>query len=511
MINIIQAYEQGGKHKKKNIVCQDRTGFLCENNVYSIALADGAGNPKYTHSQVGAEVVVESVNRFLCNNFDIFYDEADDKGLTKVLIKVLRDALQSKADELGLDGIEVLSSTLLCVAVKDDKYIVCHLGDGAIGGLKENVTVPISVPDNGEYANATFFVPGPNAAERLRIIKGSTMNFRAFFLMSDGTAEFVYDDDKKSFHDGARKMALWANIKDGQNLLSDTIRTNMTEADSLSDDCSFICMSIYGDVEDVVLPNTSDEKTAILDASNESTSQLIGEEIVADTEAVRMKEPKAVTVEEFADNESALVDKTVGDGPLPPKVKNKTGKRINLPLPVLIAIGVGALLVIIGIVITSHVISEQKRENEELRKIIEREEEEKKKKDKKEEEEVTIIEVTPEEEVAPEEEIIEEETPEEEVIEEDPAAEEEAETDEATAEEGAGEDNNPEIEIVPESESDNGETETNSEQSPTINIEISPELNNGSAVPTPTPTPATSGTSQAIVQSSGAMQQIVIR
>ena len=47
MWNIIQCAVKGRSHEKVNMPCQDKTYALFENDVQTIALADGAGSAKY--------------------------------------------------------------------------------------------------------------------------------------------------------------------------------------------------------------------------------------------------------------------------------------------------------------------------------------------------------------------------------------------------------------------------------------------------------------------------------
>ena len=170
------------------------------------------------------------------------YEVQDTKELSKVLITVLVKALKEKADELGADSIERLASTLLAVAVKDRRVIICHLGDGAIGAVTSEGSKVVSAPDNGEYANSTYFVTGQKASDHLKITKKAITDELGFFLMSDGTADYCYDDTSNAFRDGARKMALLAYDPNPHEVLEKTIVEKMIGDDTNSDDCSFVSL-----------------------------------------------------------------------------------------------------------------------------------------------------------------------------------------------------------------------------------------------------------------------------
>lgn len=249
-MNVVQSFKQGAKHIAKGQPCEDRTYYLSSNGVDVIALADGAGNQKYTHSAEGAECVTKTICKFFCNNFDKFYEETDEETLKSVIVAVCQKKLSELADKLNLDSIIRLSSTLLVIAVKDDKAIACHLGDGVIGKFSPDGVAVISAPDNGEFASTTYFISYPDANSHMNLVKFKTDNIYSFFLMSDGATEYIYNDTDKSFQDAAWKMAILPMQKNGQEELEKIIQKYMIESDEASDDCSYICLSMVDMLEE---------------------------------------------------------------------------------------------------------------------------------------------------------------------------------------------------------------------------------------------------------------------
>lgn len=243
-MKVIHCYVQGGKHIKLNKPCEDRTYSMHKNGVSVISLADGAGSDKYMYAAQGAECVTKTVAEFFCNNFEKFYDSKDEAELKRILISVCFKQLKIFAKENGIDDIRKMASTLLCVAVKGERSIVCHLGDGVIGKLTKDGTQVVSLPENGEFANCTYFVTGSDSAKHLRIIKDATEDIVAFFLMSDGVAEYVFDEANQTFYDSARKMTLLATEEDCEKKLAETLNKFIVSVDSNSDDCSFAAMII---------------------------------------------------------------------------------------------------------------------------------------------------------------------------------------------------------------------------------------------------------------------------
>lgn len=276
-MNIIQSYAQGARHIANSLPCEDRTFGKIQNGACVIALADGAGSSKYTHSAQGAECITETICNFFCNNFDKFYDIEAEKEQQQVITAICRHALKQKAEKIGLDSITKMSSTMLCVAVKDGKAVVCHIGDGVIGALTDDGVKIVSKPDNGEFASTTYFIASSAASEHLRIQKFPLNGEHAFFMMSDGVSEYVYNENSGEFNNGALKMSLMAFEKSGNESLAKTIDEFMIKKDSASDDCSFICVSLTDTVPPAFVAQEEKADTPEADSSisteNDSNSQ----------------------------------------------------------------------------------------------------------------------------------------------------------------------------------------------------------------------------------------------
>lgn len=251
MYKVIQTYLQGARHRANNLPCEDRTYAVSKNGVDVIALADGAGSQKYSSAAQGAECVTKTICEFFCVHFDDVYNTDDEKRVKYAIMTICQNALRERAKELMIDDIITMSSTLLCVAVKGNKAVSLHIGDGAIGGIVNNNIVTISAPDNGEFASTTFFITMPQANEFLHIKKFTIEGASVFFMMSDGTQEYAFDEQSNTFTNGAAKMALCVYEKNGQRRLTDTIQSALIDEDSTSDDCSFIALKVSNKKPDV--------------------------------------------------------------------------------------------------------------------------------------------------------------------------------------------------------------------------------------------------------------------
>ena len=203
----VNTYVIGKLHITNQLPCQDRTFYYEANGVKVLSLADGAGSKKL--SQIGADIVCKEICTLLANNFveyllkfefqntDKNKHEKNMASLSKVIINHLVNALKKQAIELNV-GVEELSSTLLFVAVKDNHYIMGHLGDGVIAGLySENNTTRVRVlsdPENGEKKNVTYFVPDSDADQHLRLEVGRMNNLKGILLTSDGAGTVLFNN-----------------------------------------------------------------------------------------------------------------------------------------------------------------------------------------------------------------------------------------------------------------------------------------------------------------------------
>ena len=75
-----------------------------------------------------------------------------------------------------------------------------------IGYVKHGELRVISAPDNDEFANETTFVTSANAAESMRLYRGSLDGVSGFVQMSDGTSASLYDYRNKALATACTKL-----------------------------------------------------------------------------------------------------------------------------------------------------------------------------------------------------------------------------------------------------------------------------------------------------------------
>lgn len=223
----------GKYHIDTGIPCQDAFAFRVVGDVFVGVVCDGAGSA--SHSEIGAtecaQVVVESIASALGDCGVDQVSAACSREYLESVIESVRVRLQGIADERGF-GFHDLSSTLVgCVATPHGGCLF-HIGDGMAVVESSGQQPIISLPENGEYANETYFVTADDWRARLRITPLSPVESGCVALMSDGAAPFVVNREKsglfRPFIDPVKNYLLSVSEPDGSNALRETLADEKT-------------------------------------------------------------------------------------------------------------------------------------------------------------------------------------------------------------------------------------------------------------------------------------------
>lgn len=232
---------QGRGHDKNGTLCQDAVRCQSLGAVHTIVLADGAGSARL--SRYGAEAVVHSVGQLLAEKFHVFIDSSDGVAVKQHILDAVLAELREEA-ELRACEMHDLAATLLAVAADNENFLAVHIGDGVIGCYGTDGLKTLSVPDNGEFANATTFVTSRDALQRMRIYKGSIVRIAGFILMSDGTEQSLYHKRERTIVPAVvRLMHLTCLIAREQFLPQLTHAFETVVAMQTQDDCSIALMA----------------------------------------------------------------------------------------------------------------------------------------------------------------------------------------------------------------------------------------------------------------------------
>ncbi len=237
-MKIITCNFRGRKHSERNEQCEDSVYFLRGTEVTTVAVADGAGSKKYEHAKDGADAVTKAVCNFFDSKFDDFFNSNNELELRSVIQTICHKALKERANELGIDSIETMASTLLAVSFKGNKAIAVQIGDGIVGKTSHGEPELITMPQNGEFASSTFFVNSTDAYKMIQVRKMFLNGTSHLFLMSDGIADCMYNDFTGAFNSSLKMILDAAEDPDGEEKIKKAIKEFIVDADPLSDDCT---------------------------------------------------------------------------------------------------------------------------------------------------------------------------------------------------------------------------------------------------------------------------------
>jgi hypothetical protein len=230
----------GRIHISENLPCQDKTYSVCKNGVNIIALADGSGSARLSH--FGAEVATFKICDILTSCFDKLFN-GNENDIKKQILSELLNSLSKKAEELKCE-LEELASTLMVVGVKDDRFILFHVGDGIVGYTKDRKIGVLSTPKNGEFINETIFLSSKNTLEQMKFRRDVLNGIDGFLLLSDGAGNSLYHKKEK------RLASVLLNIVNALRYIDpECIEAGLIESfervitTTTNDDCSIAIMS----------------------------------------------------------------------------------------------------------------------------------------------------------------------------------------------------------------------------------------------------------------------------
>lgn len=246
MINwkIISHALVGSSHLEQEKGCEDVIKAITDENIAVISLADGAGS--FSKALEGATIATSKCSKWLLNNFDWAYSAKESEIKHRLLYNTIRNSIKRKAIKEKTRSNEY-SSTLLFVAIKDNRYIAGHIGDGVIGVVtKEGENVVLSEPERGEFANNTYFTTSSKISKHFRLHRGTVANISSFFLMSDGSADCLFNQAENTFAPAISKFALLlaGSTNEEAEMVNNTLIDVMEQhfRSRTNDDCSFIML-----------------------------------------------------------------------------------------------------------------------------------------------------------------------------------------------------------------------------------------------------------------------------
>ena len=193
---------RGQSHIADGKPCQDAWDVATNGEWLFAAVADGAGSAE--HAEIGAEHLVKSVvdslaglqAEFTHSNeaFSSFWAAAVNRAVEQARDRLAAGILHPSQISHVLSGDPHLAdyhATLVGAVSNGEHCLLFHLGDGFAAAVtqEEWEVAEVSKPENGRYANETFFFTQPQWQEHLRCKTIAAPE--SLWLMSDGCAAFA--------------------------------------------------------------------------------------------------------------------------------------------------------------------------------------------------------------------------------------------------------------------------------------------------------------------------------
>jgi hypothetical protein len=181
----------GKSHIDSSIPCQDAFAHALVDGTLVAVVCDGAGSHAMSHE--GAAMVSARVVNDLSRRVGGDGGAADIEAFRAIVVDAVasaRGALEARASAENTAFADY-SCTLVGLLAHADGGFFFHIGDGlGVARGADAADCALSLPENGEYANETYFVTGEAWQEHLRVAQVPHAVACAV-LMSDGAMPFV--------------------------------------------------------------------------------------------------------------------------------------------------------------------------------------------------------------------------------------------------------------------------------------------------------------------------------
>ncbi|HZW18384.1 MAG TPA: PP2C family serine/threonine-protein phosphatase [Luteimonas sp.] len=185
---IFAASAKGSSHVAAGLPCQDASAFARHGEWLIAVVCDGAGSAASSH--VGSSRISHATVQALTARGELLAS-ADHADIEKLVTDVLTETREALAEHARIARTELsaYAATVVGVVMGPEHGWFFHVGDG-IGVARHDDGITLSLPENGEYANETFFLTGHDWLAHLRI-SPIEKPARSVLLMSDGAMPFV--------------------------------------------------------------------------------------------------------------------------------------------------------------------------------------------------------------------------------------------------------------------------------------------------------------------------------
>lgn len=186
---VVATAVRGTSHVESDIPCQDAFHWNVEGDTFIGVVSDGAGSA--AKSDIGAQLVSKSISQHF------FTTPVNPKYLSSVdsIKSEIKNAIQKARDELqSLDDtpLKEYYATVVGCVVTPVIGLFFHIGDGLGAAVYNNdwTGCTLSLPENGEFSDQTYFYTENHWKDHLRFTEFDP-KVQYIILMSDGAMTFA--------------------------------------------------------------------------------------------------------------------------------------------------------------------------------------------------------------------------------------------------------------------------------------------------------------------------------
>jgi hypothetical protein len=247
---VFVAAATGKSHLDGNTPCQDAVHYLQLDAGFVGVVCDGAGSA--SHGRQGADFIARALTERIGQQLRSGWL---DPGMPPVgrecllaVIETVRDALErtSLAQQCELRDF---ACTLVGCASTHSGGCFFHIGDGFAVHRSNGGQTLLSLPENGEFSDETYFVTQDNWRDHLRVtVLPAAPSGSLIGLMSDGTSPFAIDRGRTGFYgpfiDPVVRFLADATEQDGSRALLDVLASERTHAITGDDKSLLLALAV---------------------------------------------------------------------------------------------------------------------------------------------------------------------------------------------------------------------------------------------------------------------------
>jgi hypothetical protein len=231
--NIICDYVKvtGSSHITKNIPCQDFSISEIYRDHVILINCDGAGSAK--KAEIGSQSFAELFLIELKKIADNLKNIAPGEWIIDEIIISISNVRKQIRNKFKTNSLFDYHTTLVAIISGENGGFICHIGDG-YGLALTDKDFFISGPENGEYANETFFATESNWIKHLRITPfGGTIKFLG--VMSDGAGSLFEASGKFNQVNLCEFINSLIKVKSHKDVLTDFLSNDLAVKKSNDD------------------------------------------------------------------------------------------------------------------------------------------------------------------------------------------------------------------------------------------------------------------------------------